>query len=84
MIPLLPQYPSPVITFPRDLANTPLPINPIRSRIDEYLKSAIHTSDAETYRTFSEIVEELKIIEAEAQETDEALRKTLKHLGVSV
>ena len=37
----------------------------------------IHTSDAETYRPIAEIVEELKVIEAEAQETDEALRKML-------
>ncbi len=41
----------------------------------------IHTSDAETYRPIAEIVEELKVIEAEARETDEALRKILKQLG---
>jgi type I restriction enzyme M protein len=42
----------------------------------------IHTSDAETYRPIAEIVEELKVIEAEARETDEALRKILQQLGV--
>ena len=43
----------------------------------------IHTSDAETYRSIAEIVEELKVIEAEARETDEALRKILQQLGVA-
>ncbi|MBK8116101.1 MAG: SAM-dependent DNA methyltransferase [Candidatus Accumulibacter sp.] len=43
----------------------------------------IHTSDAETYRPIAEIVEELKVIEAEARETDEALRKILQQLGVA-
>ena len=42
----------------------------------------IHTSDAETYRPIAEIVEELKAIEAEAQETDKALKKILGKLGV--
>ncbi len=42
----------------------------------------IHTSDAETYRPIAEIVEELKVIEAEARETDKALNKFLKQLGV--
>jgi type I restriction enzyme M protein len=42
----------------------------------------IHTSDAETYRPIAEIVEELKVIEAEAKETDAALRAILKQLGV--
>jgi len=42
----------------------------------------IHTSDAETYRPISEIVAELDVIEAEARETDKALRKVLKQLGV--
>ena len=42
----------------------------------------IHTSDAETYRPIAEIVEELKVIEAEARETDHALQKILKELGV--
>jgi len=42
----------------------------------------IHTSDAETYRPIAEIVEELKLIEAEARETDKALQKILKQLGV--
>ena len=44
----------------------------------------IHTSDAETYRPITEIVEELNAIELEARETDEALRKILKQLGVGV
>ena len=43
----------------------------------------IHTSDAETYRPIAEIVEELNVIEAEARETDKALRKILQQLGVS-
>jgi type I restriction enzyme M protein len=43
----------------------------------------IHTSDAETYRPIAEIVEELQAIEAEARETDKALRGILKQLGVS-
>ncbi len=42
----------------------------------------IHTSDAETYRPIAEIVAEivaeLDAIEAEAKETDKALRKILK------
>ncbi len=42
----------------------------------------IHTSDAETYRPIAEIVEELKVIEAEARETDKALDKILKQLGI--
>ncbi len=42
----------------------------------------IRTSDAETYRPIAEIVEELKVIEAEARETDKALREILKQLGV--
>jgi type I restriction-modification system DNA methylase subunit len=42
----------------------------------------IHTSDAETYRPIAEIVEELKVIEAEAQETDKALGRILKQLGI--
>ena len=42
----------------------------------------IHTSDAETYRPIAEIVEELKVIEAEAKEADKALGKILKQLGV--
>ena len=41
----------------------------------------IHTSDAETYRPIAEIVEELKTIEAEARETDKALKKILTKLG---
>lgn len=42
----------------------------------------IHTSDAETYRPIAEIVEELKAIEAEARETDKALKEILEKLGV--
>ncbi|MCX6868710.1 MAG: type I restriction-modification system subunit M N-terminal domain-containing protein [Verrucomicrobia bacterium] len=42
----------------------------------------IHTSDAETYRPIAEIVAELDAIEAEAKETDKALRIILKQLGV--
>lgn len=43
----------------------------------------IHTCDAETYRPIAEIVAELDAIEAEAKETDKALRKILKQLGVA-
>jgi type I restriction enzyme M protein len=42
----------------------------------------IQTSDAETYRPIAEIVEELNIIEAEAQETDKALKEILEKIGV--
>lgn len=42
----------------------------------------IHTSDAETYRPIAEIVEELKVIEAEAWETDMALKEILEKIGV--
>jgi len=42
----------------------------------------IHTSDAETYRPIAEIVAELDAIEAEARETDKALRDILKKIGV--
>jgi len=42
----------------------------------------IHTSDAETYRPIAEIVEELNAIEAEARETDRALREILGKIGV--
>ena len=42
----------------------------------------IHTSDAETYRPIAEIVEELMVIEAEARETDKALKEILQKLGV--
>jgi len=41
----------------------------------------IHTSDAETYRPIVEIVEELRVIEAEARETDKALKKILEKIG---
>ena len=43
----------------------------------------IHTGDAETYRPIGEIVAELDVIEAEARETDKALRDILKKIGVS-
>ncbi len=43
----------------------------------------IHTSDAETYRPLAEIVAELDDIESEARDTDKALRKILKQLGVA-
>jgi len=42
----------------------------------------IHTSDAETYRPIAEIVEELNAIEAEARETDRALKEILEKLGI--
>ena len=42
----------------------------------------IHTGNAETYRPLAEIVEELNIIEAEARETDKALREILRKIGV--
>ena len=42
----------------------------------------IHTGDAETYRPIGEIVAELDAIEAEAKETDKALRDILKKIGV--
>jgi len=42
----------------------------------------IHTSDAESYRPIAEIVDELDVIEAEAKDTDKALRKILKQLGI--
>ncbi len=42
----------------------------------------IHTSDAETYRPIAEIVAELDVIEAEARETDKALREILEKIGV--
>ncbi len=42
----------------------------------------IHTSDAETYRPIAEIVEELEVIEAEARETDKALKEILEKIGV--
>ncbi len=42
----------------------------------------IHTADAETYRPISEIVEELETMEAEARETDRALKEILEKIGV--
>ncbi|MEW8411286.1 MAG: class I SAM-dependent DNA methyltransferase [Candidatus Thiodiazotropha sp.] len=42
----------------------------------------IHTSDAETYRPIAEIVGELRAVEAEARETDKALKKILDKIGV--
>ena len=44
----------------------------------------IHTADTETYRPIAEIVAELETIEAEARETDRALRKILQKIGVRV
>jgi type I restriction enzyme M protein len=41
----------------------------------------IHTSDAETYRSIAEIFEELKDIEAEAQEIDKVLKGILEKIG---
>ena len=41
----------------------------------------IHTSDAETYRPISEIVEELEAIEIEARETDKALKRILGRIS---
>ncbi|MFQ5638901.1 MAG: N-6 DNA methylase [bacterium] len=40
----------------------------------------IHTSDAETYRPIAEIVKELEAIEAEARETDRALKGILSRI----
>ena len=42
----------------------------------------IHTEDAKTYRPLAEIVAELDDIETEAQDTDKALRKILKQIGI--
>jgi type I restriction enzyme M protein len=42
----------------------------------------IHTVDSETYRPIAEIIEELNAIEAEARETDNALKLILEKLGV--
>lgn len=42
----------------------------------------IQTSDAETYRPIAEIVDELRGVEAEARETDAALRAILEKIGV--
>lgn len=59
-----------------------------RSKYKDFILSRIspsryiHTSDAETYRPIAEIVDELDVIEAEAKETDKALHKILKQLGV--
>ena len=41
----------------------------------------IHTGDAETYRPIGEIIAELNAIEAEAKETDKALREILEKIG---
>ena len=43
----------------------------------------IHTGAADEYRPIAEIVEELSALEDEARETDAALKKILKKLGVS-
>ena len=42
----------------------------------------IHTGDAETYRQMMEIVTEPDVIEAEAKETDNALREILEKIGI--
>ena len=42
----------------------------------------IHTGDAETYRPLAKIMAELDVIEAEARETDKALREILERIGV--
>jgi type I restriction enzyme M protein len=42
----------------------------------------IHTSDSETYRPIAEIVEDLKVIEAEAREMDKELKEILEKIGV--
>lgn len=42
----------------------------------------IHTGEGEEYRSLDEIVEELDALEAEAKETDAALRTILKNIGV--
>ncbi|CAK6694913.1 hypothetical protein IFHNHDMJ_01721 [Synechococcus sp. CBW1107] len=42
----------------------------------------IHTSEAETYRPIAEIVEELNAIEAEARETDKALKEILEKIRI--
>jgi len=42
----------------------------------------IHTGEAETYRPIAEIVAELEAIEAEARETDKALKEILAKIGV--
>jgi type I restriction enzyme M protein len=48
----------------------------------KFAHSVLQTSDAENYRPIAEIVDELDVIEAEAKQTDKALRKILKQLGV--
>ncbi len=42
----------------------------------------IHTSDAGTYQPIAENVDELDVIEAEARETDKALREFVEKIGV--
>lgn len=42
----------------------------------------IHTADGEEYRPIAEIVDELETLEAEIQETKDALRTIIKTLGV--
>ena len=42
----------------------------------------IHTGDADEYRPIPEIVEELEALEAEARETDAALKGILARIGV--
>jgi type I restriction enzyme M protein len=49
---------------------------------ERYDSRYIHASDAETYRPIAEIVEELAVIGLGARETDKALGRILKQLGV--
>jgi type I restriction enzyme M protein len=42
----------------------------------------IHTADGEEYRPIAEIASDLEVLEAEAQETNIALRKILETLGI--
>jgi type I restriction enzyme M protein len=42
----------------------------------------IHVADAEEYRPIAEILDELNLLEGEAQETNMALKVVLGRLGV--
>lgn len=42
----------------------------------------IHTADAETYRPVEEIVAELKVVDAEARQSNMALKRVLNKLGI--
>jgi type I restriction enzyme M protein len=42
----------------------------------------IHTGEGEEYRPVAEIVEELNALEAEARETDQALKAILRRIGI--